>query len=159
MHGMLQIGLQHTTSLGITSFDCAGGHQCGHTAFDWQLFQNVLSGHTNKRRLLCKNCVAKPTYKCEAENCQIDRSRQMGPWEFGAEQVQQKKKRSQSKMICKHCVALGFSNIRGGTVAYQCDGCNRRLGHQSFAKSALNNAKKRGGKLSCLTCQERPRRV
>ena len=144
---------------GITSFDCAGGHQCGHLAFDSWRFHNVLKGHINKGRLLCKICEAKPTYKCDAENCQMDRSRQMGPWEFSAEQVQQKKKRSQSKMICKHCVALGFSNTRGGTVAYQCDGCNRRLGNQSFATKALENAKRRGGKLFCLTCQERPRRV
>ena len=155
-----KLGYSAHTPHGITSFDCAGGHKCGHLAFDKMKFHNVLYKKTSKTWLLCKVCDAKPTYKCNAENCQMDRSRKMGPWEFDAEQVQNhRKKKGKCQMICKHCVGNGFSTIRGGTVAYQCDSCHRRLGHKSFGKQSLKNAKKRGGQLLCLTCQQNPRRI
>ena len=45
-----KLGYSAYTPHGITSFDCAGGHKCGHLAFDNMKFQNVLKNHTSKTR-------------------------------------------------------------------------------------------------------------
>ena len=136
---------------GLKVWHCAAGHECGHLAFDRKLFADWLREKTSDSHLICKECKAKPKYKCSIDQGPYCRHHECYEWQFGQKVMKNfKAKPRQCRLVCNECCNRGFGTQRGGDVPRQCNGCHQWFGPILF--SLKNNAKKK--RLLCRACKQ-----
>ena len=126
------------------------GHPSGRTlAFETEDLNNVKKGNTSARRLVCKECKKMFKTMCELIAC----SQWQYVFHFDDASLA-KKKKGNGKLICKGCIARGYSTKKGGDVSYTCCNCGM-LGHERFNKDDLKNKGRRSGMvLRCIKCKQ-----
>jgi hypothetical protein len=143
------LGYSPDARVGLKSYQCIAGHERGHLAFETILLGNVRRKNTNADKLVCKECKSKPKRRCDIPRCAQDK------YEFEFDPRMCKKKTG--RLVCRVCVANGFSEKPGGDVEEECVACSRSYGHDKFDRSLLKYKQQgRSIELRCLECMGQP---
>ena len=139
------LGYSPDPKVGLIPYQCIAGHERGHLAFETQLLRHVRSQNTNADHLVCMECQSKPKRSCDIPPC----ARYKSEFEFDPRMWQKKN----GRLVCRVCVAHGFSDKAGGEVEYECVACKKRYGHDRFDKKLLKGKQQgRRIELKCLGC-------
>ena len=146
-----KMGYSNDKQHGLKIYRCIGGHDCGRVAFHSQLLKNYCRQYTRASHLICEDCRIKPKYKCWAANCKKEK------YIFEFEEDKVRKTKNKDRLVCKKCIALGFSSKQGGDRAYPCRTCAGWFGSEDFEARqlyAFNKKKKRDERiaLQCKNC-------
>ena len=144
-----KLGYSNDKRYGLITYRCIGGHDCGHLAFHHQLLKDYNRRHTSASQLICEACRIKPKYKCWAANCKKEK------YIFEFEEDKVRKTKNKDRLVCKKCIALGFSSKQGGDRAYPCRACAGWFGSENFEARHLYafNRKKNSDERVALQCK------
>ena len=145
-----RLGYSSDKRYGLITYRCIGGHDCGHLAFHRQLLMDYNRRHTSASQLICETCRIKPKYKCWAANCKKEK------YIFEFEEDKVRKTKNKDRLVCKKCIALGFSSKQGGDRAYPCRTCAGWFGSDNFEARHLYvfNRKKKSDERIALQCKD-----